>query len=327
MDVVYASDDGFCRHAAVSMFSLLDHNDGEDITLHVLSNGICEEYRDRLRGIADGFGRDIYFYELQDFEGAIRERVPGVDTGRFNITTLARLLIGSLLPESVERALYLDADTVVLQNLRELCAAPLAQCIAAAVPEPTIYPQVRAEIGLSDGDEYFNAGVMLFDLKKWRAEGMEEKGFAYYREKGGKLPFNDQDILNHILKNRIAVLPQRFNFFSNYHYFHYRTLIQMAPWYAGCETAHSFHEAGRHPAVVHFAGDERPWYAGSMNYYRHAYRLYLNTTPWAGEPNEKGKRLYMLAYHLMNLATWIFPASRRLISARYYENSVHHSEL
>lgn len=327
MDIVYASDDRFCRHVAVSLFSLLDRNDTADITVHVLSNGICEEYRNRLRSIAESFRRKIFFYELNDFARQIEARVPGADTGRFSVTTLARLLIGSLLPEQVERALYLDADTVVLDDLQDLFDKPLGDCIAAAAPEPTIYPQVKAEIGLAEKEPYFNAGVLLLNLSAWRAEGMEEQGFAYYREKNGKLPFNDQDIINHVLRGRIAPLPQRFNFFSNYHYFHYRTLLQYAPWYAAFETAHSFHQAGAHPALVHFAGDERPWIAGNCNWFRQAYRLYLNTTPWAGEPDEEGKRLYMLLYHLMNLATWWCPALRKKISGRYYETSVRHTEL
>lgn len=327
MHVVYASDDGFCPHLAVSMFSLLDHNENEDVELHILANGICEENRERLEGIAEGFGRDIHFYEMDGLAEGLSLRVEGLDTGKFHITTLARLLVGSILPEDISRVLYLDADTVVLRSLRKLYETPLRQCVAAAVAEPTIYPQVKEEIGLEQNEPYFNAGVLLLNLKCWREEGLEEQAFAYYRKKQGKLAFNDQDVINAVLRDRMAVLPQKNNFFSNYYYFHYETLRQMAPWYGSCETADSFAQARSHPVIVHFAGDERPWIGGSRNPYRRAYQLYLRATPWADMPKTEGKRLYMAVYHVMNLLTWLAPKTRQLISRSYYENRIRHTKL
>lgn len=327
MNIVYASDNGFCQHLAVSMFSLLDHNDTEDISFHILSNGICEEYREQLSGIAEGFGREITFYEMDDLKEMLEQRVQGLDTGKFHIATLARLLIGSVLPDTVERVLYLDADTVVLRHIRTLYQTPLKGCIAAAVPEPTIYPQVKEEIGLNPQEEYFNAGVLLLDLKRWREEKMEEQAFDYYRRKGGKLPFNDQDVLNAVLRDRIAVLPQKNNFFSNYRYFRYETLCGQAAWYRSCETPESFERAKHHPVIVHYAGDERPWLAGNLNPYRHAYQLYLQATPWADVPKTGGQRLYMAAYHAMNVMTWLVPETRQYLSRKYYENRKRHTEL
>ena len=61
-------------------------------------------------------------------------------------------------------------------------------------------------------------------------------------------------------------------------------------------------------------GDERPWIAGNRNHYRKAYEFYLEKTPWAGSPKEKGKERYMLAYHLMDYVTAICPAVRWAIS-------------
>uniref|UniRef100_UPI00326065B4 hypothetical protein n=1 Tax=Clostridium sp. NkU-1 TaxID=1095009 RepID=UPI00326065B4 len=64
-------------------------------------------------------------------------------------------------------------------------------------------------------------------------------------------------------------------------------------------------------------GDERPWKQGNLNHYRRAYDYYLSLTPWAGTPKEKGSRLYMAAYHLMDYATFICPPVRDFVSARF----------
>ena len=41
-------------------------------------------------------------------------------TGGFDISIMLRLFMGDMLPETVERVLYLDCDTVVLQSLKHL---------------------------------------------------------------------------------------------------------------------------------------------------------------------------------------------------------------
>ena len=45
MNIVYASNDGYARHLAVSMYSLLEHNsEAEELTIYLLSVLMSEEY-------------------------------------------------------------------------------------------------------------------------------------------------------------------------------------------------------------------------------------------------------------------------------------------
>lgn len=81
-------------------------------------------------------------------------------------------------------------------------------------------------------------------------------------------------------------------------------------------TEEMFVKAKRHPAVIHYMGDERPWIRGNLNHYRRAYDKYLAQTPWAGTPREKGKELYMAAYHGLDYATVLWPDLRWLISRK-----------
>ena len=120
MNIVYASDDGYAACLSVSILSLMEHNESEELCFHILSDGISEEHRRMLREEIEDEGKSVIFYELSDLSGELSERVPGMDTGRFRTTTLARLLMGSILPETVTKALYLDADTVILQSIHDL---------------------------------------------------------------------------------------------------------------------------------------------------------------------------------------------------------------
>ena len=317
--VIYASDDGYVRHLATSAKSLLDHLADEAVTLHILSNGISPESQRKLSEMVREKGQEIAFYELSDLESILREKAGTSRTGHFHVATMSRLLAGSILPEEIDRVIYLDSDTAVPGNIAELFHYDLQGNVIGMAGEPTIYPEIKEYLGIGAKEPYFNAGVILFDLAKWREQGMEDKCFAFYRQMGEKISFADQDILNAVCRGQVQPLPQRFNFFSNFAWYHYGTLKKMAPWYAHFETAEGYQKARKSPVVVHFAGDERPWIAGNRNYYRHIYEEHLAKTAWAGAPKIEGKRGYMLFYHLVNLTAYICPPLRALISAVYYQ--------
>lgn len=314
MNVVYASNENYARHLAVSLYSLLDHNrDAGSIHVFVLSMDISGEARDRLKTIADEFGRNLKVIELGD----LKERFSyDIDTGGFDMSILARLFIGTVLPVETDRVLYLDCDTVILSSLKHLWEKELGSYLLGAVMEPTIYPCTKEKIGLAPEAPYFNSGVLLIDMKRWREERAQKLLLDFYCSKGGKLFAGDQDTINGALKGRIKPLSPRYNFFTNYRYFWYSHLVRLSPAYAAL-TQKGFLQAKKHPAIVHFMGDERPWKRGNLNHYRRAYEHYLSLTPWAGTPKEKGSRLYMVAYHLMNYATFLCPYLRDLVSCQF----------
>ena len=311
LEVVYAANDSYARHLGVSLCSLLDRNqDMEGIRVHILSRGISRENKERLKEIGEQYGRKIVFAEIENLEDKFEHPV---DTGGYDISILLRLFMAEVLPPDLNRVLYLDCDTVIVQSLKKLWTVDLRDCIAGAVMEPTIYKEVKDSIGLGEKDPYFNSGVLLIDLKKWREEEIQKKLLAFWKKKGGKLFASDQDVINGTLKGRILSLPPRYNFFTNYRYFSYRALVRASHTYRSVTPA-ELRDAKRHPFVIHYMGDERPWIAWNLNHYRRAYEIYLAKTPWAGTPKEKGKRLYMLAYHGLDYVTALFPAVRFAIS-------------
>lgn len=313
MNIVYASNDSYARHLGVSICSLFDRNrDIPRLRVYILDLGISGASRRKLDALAVRYRRTLHYVKLND----LKSRIPfPVDTGRFDLSTLGRLFIGEMLPSGVTRCLYLDCDTVVLGSLRKLWQFPIEPAIAGAVQEPTIYRQVKEIIGLDRKDPYYNAGMLLVDLKEWRRQGMGQQMLAYYQSMDGRLPANDQDVINHVLKGRIRTLPPRYNFFPNYRYFSYNALVRHAPVYQEVTRA-QFGQAKKHPVILHYMGDERPWIAGNLNHYRQAYDRHLARTGWAGTRKEKGKRLYMLAYHMMDYMTVVCPAMRWEIGKR-----------
>ena len=342
MNIVYVSNENYARHLGVSICSLYDSNAEEErLEVFVLDTGITPGSRGRLKQIARDFGREIHFLALENLERRFTEamkaaagttEVPdSVDTCSFDIITMGRLFVGEMLPREMRRVLYLDCDTVVLKPLHRLWETKLgaggsaghagADFVMAAVQEPTIYEEVKQYLDIRKEEPYFNAGVLLIDLKRWREEDLTRKVLKYYAGIAEKSLFNDQDALNGLLKGRIRTLSPRWNFFTNYRYFRFDTLCRMQPSYRRIPEK-VFRKAKRYPAVIHYAGDERPWRAGALNYYGKAYERYLEMTPWKGTPKEKGKELFLLLYHGMDLVTLVFPGIRAAVSKAYIRKCI-----
>lgn len=324
MNILYNCDDSYVQHMAVSAASVFAHNrEAKEIRVYLLGKDISLENRGRLMALARQYGRQITILPLSQFETKVRSLAgEAADAGRFTMTAFARLFAAELLPESVGRLLYLDCDTVVAGSLQALWETDLQGCAAAMAMEPTIYPEARANCGLSETMPYCNAGVILMDLNAFRREQLAEQCMAFLKERGGRLPFADQDCLNHALRGRVRILPQQYNFLSNYRYFSYKSLARRVSWFRAQTDETSWNEAKRHPLIIHFAGDERPWIAGNWNPYRKVYCQMLAETPWQNAPEVQGKRGYLFCYHLMNLMTAVLPSLRFQISARYWKKQI-----
>ena len=353
MDVCYASNEAYVPYLAVSMFSLLARNlEKEAVTVHVISNGILPESRERLlengRQAAACAERtkgspvepfQIRFYELGDIRSRFHK---DLDTGSYDISMLGRFFIGELLPEEISRVLYLDCDTVVQEYIggifrigtkkqvkqEETKEMPEEKAekspILYGVPEPTIYPSILKQLGLEGDDAfYINSGVLLIDLEQWRREDVGRKLISFYGRNGGRLFCGDQDAINYVLKGRIGCLPLRYNFFTNYRYFRYKTLTGLCRAYSCCvPDAKSFREAQSRPAVIHYMGAERPWIRGNRNPYRKAYHFWKEQSLYGGQPETRGQEASMGAYHLMNALTWLFPPCRKWISRQFEKKRV-----
>ena len=346
MNIVYNCNERFAGYTAVSITSLFENNrDIPQIRVYILGNGLSAGSISRFQDLAAGyqkegrerfgspgpqydgpaaFVRSVQILDLENYESVLRMLFgSGLNTGGFDLTVLARLFAPSHLPDDVERYIYLDADTIVTGSIRELWETDLKGCICAMAPEPTIYQETRNRLGIADTEPYFNSGMILTDRLRWEEERITAACIDYYGSVGGSgLSFPDQDILNVVLKGRILPVWQGWNFFSNYHYRSYRSLVKHAGWYGNYMTEKEYARARSKPAVVHFAGGERPWIRGSCNPYKHAYRVYLAKSPWKGMRDIGGQELEMLAYHMTNMLTLYCPPARELISSLYYRYKI-----
>lgn len=316
MDIVYVANEKYAKYLGISMYSLLENNKSStDINIHVFSTGICEESKKKLELIAKRFKRNIKLYDLENLKDRFSY---AVDTTRFDISTMGRLFIGDVLGADIKRVIYLDCDTIIRKDISKLWYTELFDKAVGAVMEPTIYKRAKLNIGLEHDAPYYNAGVLLIDMEKWRAKNFTQIIIDYFESIKDKSLFNDQDAINGALKWQIMPISPIYNFFTNYKYRRYEDLIKIMPEYRYI-SKDEFICIKNDPAIIHFAGDERPWYRGNKNYYKKVYEKYRRKTVWKNESPEKGRELYMLLYHMLNIITEKFPKVRLYLSESFYE--------
>lgn len=305
MNILYTLNDKFVPQVAAGITSVCENNkDFEEIHFYLMSMGISKNNKEILKKYIKKYDRKITFIELDDLQKYFDFKF---DTNGWNPIVLARLLLEKILPKTVDKVLYLDGDTIVRTNLKELWSTKLGKLSIAASIEPTIDKKRKKSLKM-DGYPYYNAGVLLIDLKNWRKNKTGDKIIKFYQEHNGNLFANDQDAINGSLKGKILTLSPKYNFYNIFYQYSYRFLGSLCDYEYISKKV--FADAVSNPSIIHYLGEERPWRIGNKHKYRNDYIKYLNMTPWAGQNMEDGWKLYFVCWNIFNFVTKPFPHIR-----------------
>ena len=136
-------------------------------------------------------------------------------------------------------------------------------------------------IGLQEMEPYFNSGVILFNLKKWRELDCENQLAEHALYSRAHYMSPDQDLLNIVFRNRILCLNLKYNF-QPIHYqfdFRYYSKIWGADHYYTSQVVSNAFSDIRIMHFFRFAGDF-PWNIGSVHPYTDAFNRYLSLSLW-----------------------------------------------
>jgi lipopolysaccharide biosynthesis glycosyltransferase len=120
-----------------------------------------------------------------------------------------RLLIPELIKSSY--ILYLDIDTIILGNITSLLNIDLHNYPVAAVKDFGNINHLN-KILPNNSSFYFNTGVMLLNLDKWRAENISNKVIDFIKCNTDLIRFADQCGINAVINSNLLTLDPIFNF-------------------------------------------------------------------------------------------------------------------
>lgn len=277
INVVYASDNNYAPYLAVSLNSLILNNSNESINIFILDNNISENNKDYLKIlISKNNNFQIKFISTKKFENSVNISKSQIDgLLGINLTSYSRLLLSSILPNDIEKVIYIDCDSLIVDNIRKLWEINIDKYMCAGVLDttPTYFKEI---VGLNDEDEYINAGMLLINLKKWREENVEKHFLNFLENKYGKNIHHDQGVINGVLKNKILIIHPKYNLLGP---FHGKDYDFVKKWFGISYDYYNkeiIEEAQKNPVFIHFSGGsiERPW-ANKKHYYKSLYDKYV----------------------------------------------------
>ncbi len=151
---------------------------------------------------------DIEFVDITDAVKRFNDKFYVRDY--YSKATYYRLFIPNLYPQ-YKKALYLDSDIVVLGDVSRLYHTPLGRNLVGAITDeavqnfPDLCDYVVSRVGVKTSKHYFNAGVLLMNLRRLREIDLE-KVFLNLVDRVTFEVAQDQDYLNVICHDQVKYI-------------------------------------------------------------------------------------------------------------------------
>lgn len=266
--VICVSSNLYAPYAGVMIQSLIDHaGDEHNYDILIMEREITKENKRLLEGLSAGRENvSIRFCAppvLSDFDML----EPEGDEGRFPVDIYLKILLPHIF-KRYSRCIAIDTDMILKHDIADLFVCDMEGKSVAGVPCPVIQGWYHSNrkartadvhlreyydgtVGLKEIGEYINAGILMFDVERYRQavplasilDAAQNKRFVY----------REQDVLNYLLQGQIELLDFAWNDQMMYH--PYRHSFDALPE----ETQRAMGKAHEAPYILHWAGRPKPW--------------------------------------------------------------------
>ena len=272
---LHDKDGRYSKFTGTSMLSILE-NTGANVTVHILhDNTMTLANWQNFIYIAGKYGQRVEFHNVEnlcaDKIQFLHDKLGGMNN-RFSIGTFFRLMVDKNILGGISKFIYLDSDTIVNLDIRELWNCSIENHAIASVPEIQatrgymITDKHLLHSNIVDLDDYFCAGVIMVNLDNLD-DNFFETGVQWLAENSQCECF-DQDILNNFFSKTYLKLPEKFDAFVGVcRFLDSNALLPKIYHYAGNCLGLNFDDAYNRLFFTHFT--KTPWFG--LETIRHAY--------------------------------------------------------
>ncbi|NLQ19083.1 glycosyltransferase family 8 protein [Marinomonas sp. M1K-6] len=266
INIVLCSDENYAAYSATVMISsLLNTTSPEKFAFYLLTPGLKIETEKKLKKAIQDYDAQLHIVNVD----TSNLNSLNIHLGRFGIGALLRLYMHFYLPEHVEKVIYLDCDLLVLGDLADLWKKNLN-----GLPVGAVTDLCSPEVFKKRHESYFNSGVLLIDLIKWKKDQIGEKSLSYLNENSKNLKYPDQDALNYILKDKYQPVDLSWNvqptsysaYEKNYDYLQKRK--------------DELYQSIKKSNIIHFIGSLKPWHPNCTHPMQELFIDFSKHTPW-----------------------------------------------
>lgn len=279
--IVLGVDGSFLRHAFITIQSIIEASTNEVFNFHLITDENVSNLSEKFKTLLKD---SPHIFTVHKIASNLFSDFP--TTQLFTKATYYRLLAPHFL-KNVDYLLYLDADIVCLNSFETLWHFPHIDQNPAfmVLEEEGLRKELAKNVALSS-DRYFNAGVMLINVARWREKRISLQTFSILSQKGAALQYLDQDALNIVLENQFIALDRKYNMiFKPGH--GVTDYMALPP----AETV-----------FLHYAGADKPWQQWNKQAVCKYYSAIYRRSVWAAQPydlpknDSQAKKMYKLMF-------------------------------
>lgn len=254
--IFFAVDNNYAPFLAVSLQSMLDHASTDFFyEVYILTDDMKEGYQERLNTF-NSERCQLHYVDVNERIQSIGEKLHTRDY--YSGAIYYRLFIADLFQE-YDKALYLDADIVVLGDIAQLYQTNIEGNYLGAISDDVVASCDEFREYVKDGvgspvPYYFNSGILVMNLKKMRDENL----FAQFKSLFTKVKFviaPDQDYLNVLCRNQVVYINTNWN---------------KTPQF-------SSKEEEKQIQLIHYKLTQKPWHYPDMSFGEYFWRYAKQT--------------------------------------------------
>ncbi len=268
--VVASANDLYVPYLSVMMRSVMEYFSKErELRFIVLHTDITDAHQQTIKLMVEEL--ENMTVDFIDVTYAMRDYKDLFISNHIKIETYFRLLLPEFLPDE-KKILYIDCDVIANSDVYDLYNVDLEDNFLAGArdadsaanynTDPKYKEYIDNVLKLTNPYDYLQAGIIVMNLDKFRAECSTEKLLDTAMSR--KWTFHDQDTLNFLCKNHIKFVDYEWNFVYDYNeeYRRSKNVIVNAPHYIMSD----YMRAKEKPKMIHFSWVDKPWYSPGVHF-------------------------------------------------------------
>jgi lipopolysaccharide biosynthesis glycosyltransferase len=258
MNICFCIDKKYTMPLVVCLVSLFKNNPNTCFNIYIINNGLDKFAADSIMTMSTKHNSHVNFIDINT---DITKKFPV--NHHISQAAYYRLLMDNFIPKTVDKILYLDVDIIINGSVSDLYATNIDEYVLGAVENPNFTR--HSVLGMDSDAKYFNSGVLLINLKKWRDDAICQKTIDYINDNKEKLLCHDQCAINAVLNGKWFALSPTYNFQTSY--------LDKNPIHGYCTSV--LNNAKQNPVIIHYTGSSKPWSFGNKHPYKNLFLSYL----------------------------------------------------
>lgn len=256
MNIAIALNKKYVEYTAVMLLSLCMNNKKHHIDIYLLHSELEENDIEKLRNTIKEY--DVTLIETKVEKAIFEEKCKSSE--QWSIETYFRLLLLDILPETVERLLYLDVDMLIINDIFDMYNSEFNGNDIFVVKDMSgtlkneFLSQKQQEMFapmFAQGYSYFNAGLLLYNIKEMRKKYSTNTYFDAMQDWNYEMTAFDQDIMNYVHWKKVSYLDEKkYNVFAAVAH---TTWLKDYAW------------VKENVSIIHYGGFMKPWHTKSFH--------------------------------------------------------------